>query len=302
MTWTDKRRVRVRGGELAFVDAGDPSSPAVVLIHGDLASSFVWRHLIPMLSPWMRVIAPDLLGHGDSRADERADLTPAGRAEAVSELLRQLGVGRCALVGHAAGGAVAQRLAVASAAGAKASVDATVLVDTFAFGVWPLALAEEIRRDLGSADAAGVETRIRRVVDLAMSHRDRLSEAELDEYLRPFRGEEGAAAFSRAASAIDGCEDSASQLSAMEMPVLVLWGEEDALVEAAVAERLGDVLPWASVALLPGCGHLLLEDAPETVAPLIFQWLRSRYLKVEHHHEPGPVAVYLGRRPPGEGG
>jgi len=63
------------------------------------------------------------------------------------------------------------------------------------------------------------------------------------------------------------------------------------------------VLPRASVALLPGCGHFLLEDATETVAPLMFQWLRSQYLKVEHRHEPaGPVTVYLGRRPPGEGG
>ncbi len=143
---------------------------------------------------------------------------------------------------------------------------------------------------------------MRRVIDLGMSHRERLSDAELEEYLRPFRGDDGARAFARAASAIDAPEDVSSRLAELEIPAFVLWGEEDALVEAVEAERLGDRLPWASVALLPGCGHLLLEDAPETVAPLIFQWLRSRYLKVEHHHETGPVAVYLGRRPPGEGG
>jgi hypothetical protein len=49
---------------------------------------------------------------------------------------------------------------------------------------------------------------------------------------------------------------------------------------------------------LPGCGHFLLEDAPETVAPLMFQWLRSQYLGISHGHEEGPVTVTLGRRPP----
>jgi hypothetical protein len=53
-----------------------------------------------------------------------------------------------------------------------------------------------------------------------------------------------------------------------------------------------------SVALLPGCGHLILEDAPETVGPLIFEFLRSRYLGAPHTHTGGPVAVDLGRRPP----
>ena len=58
--------------------------------------------------------------------------------------------------------------------------------------------------------------------------------------------------------------------------------------------------PGPSVALLPGCGHFLLEDAPETVAPLIAQWLRTQYLRLPqaHEHEEGAVTVELGRRPP----
>ena len=72
---------------------------------------------------------------------------------------------------------------------------------------------------------------------------------------------------------------------------------------AELAERLGDALPWSSVALLPGCGHFLLEDAPETVGPLIVQWLRTRYLQLPqaHAHEGGAVTVELGRRPPEDG-
>jgi pimeloyl-ACP methyl ester carboxylesterase len=298
VTWTGKRRVRVSGGEIAFVDAGDLEAPHVVLLPGDLTSSFLWRRIVPMLSPWMHVVAPDLLGRGDSTLDANADLSLEGQARSLRELLDELGVVRFAVVGHGFGGGIAQRLAV------DGDVRALVLVDTIAFDAWPPARIRDLQAELGAADPARVEAWMRDVVDLGMSRRERLSDAELEEYLRPFRGDAGVRAFVRVVSAVDGrgLEALETRLAALEIPALVLFGEEDRFVDPTVAERLGDALPRASVGLLPGCGHFLLEDAAETVAPLIFQWLRSQYLKVEHHHESGPVAVYLGRRPPGEGG
>jgi pimeloyl-ACP methyl ester carboxylesterase len=299
VTWTAKRRARVSGGELAFVDAGDPQAPSVVLLPGHLTSSYLWRQVVPMLSPWMHVVAPDLLGRGDSSLDDDADLSLEGQARTIRELVDGLGIERFAAVGHAFGGGLAQRLAV------DGGIEALVLVDTIAFDGWPPARIRELQSELHTADAARVETWMRGLFDLGMSRRERLTEDGLEEYLRPFRGAEGVRAFVRVVSAVDGrgLEDLEDRLAALEVAALVLFGEEDRLVDPGVAERLGDVLPMASVGLLPGCGHFLLEDAAETVAPLIFQWLRRQYLKVEHRHEEaGPVAVYLGRRPPGEGG
>jgi pimeloyl-ACP methyl ester carboxylesterase len=242
----------------------------------------------------MRAIAPDLLGHGDSSgaADER--LAFEGQTAAVRSLLDGLGIEGFAAIGHAAGGGIAQRLTI------EGGVDTLVLVDTAAFGSWPRGMVGPN----APGDAAAVEDGVRRLFDRAMSRRERLSDAELAEYLRPFDGKDGVPAFARASAAADGraLEDPTAGLEELEIPTFVLWGEDDAFLEPVLAERLGEVLPWATVALLPGCGHLLLEDAPETVAPLIFQFLRTRYLKIEHRHEEGPVSVYLGRRPPGEGG
>jgi pimeloyl-ACP methyl ester carboxylesterase len=93
-------------------------------------------------------------------------------------------------------------------------------------------------------------------------------------------------------------EDADDALAELQIPALVVYGEDDQRLPAtALAERFAEILPMASVALLPGLGHALLEDAPEIVVPLLFQWLRSRYLKVPHVHESGPVLVQLGRRP-----
>ena len=297
MTWIDKRRVRVSGGEFAVVDEGDPEAPPVVLLAGGMTSSYAWRRLIPMLSPFMRVIAPDLLGSGDSEAADGADLRLPSHAHRVRELLGALGADRYALVGHGHGGGVAQLLAL------DGNVDALVLIDAIAFDAWPAQRMRELRTRLGELDAGDVETWLSEVLD-AGTRRATLTDGDVHEYVRPFVGPGGLERFRRVAASFDGegLTDLEPRFAGLEIPVFILWGEDDTFVMPENAERLADVLPWSSVALLPGCGHFLLEDAAETVAPLIFKWLQRQYLKVEHRHEAeaGPLVVTLGRRPPGE--
>ena len=94
-------------------------------------------------------------------------------------------------------------------------------------------------------------------------------------------------------------EDAESRLARREVPIFLLWGEDDAIVPAEEAERLADRLPTATLALVPGHAHHLLETAPETVTPLVFEYLRSRYLGRRHGHaDPGgPVPIALTTRP-----
>jgi pimeloyl-ACP methyl ester carboxylesterase len=287
-------RARLDVGEVAFVDAGDPEAPAVVLLSGGLTSSYVWRQLVPMLSPFMRVIAPDLLGAGESESPEGADLGLRAHASTVRDLLDSLGVERFALAGHGRGGGVAQLVAVEGGAAAL------ILIDSVAFDAWPSKTILDLRERLPEVDEAFVRSWFETLFERGMGHRERLSDADLDEFRRPFEGPDGVERFVRVAKDLDG-EGLAGiepRLAALEIPAFVLWGEDDRFLPPELAERLGDALPMASVALLPGCGHFLLEDAADTVVPLIFQWLRRMYLGMSHGHEEGPVTVQLGRRPP----
>jgi pimeloyl-ACP methyl ester carboxylesterase len=297
MTWIDKRRVRVSGGEFAVVDEGDSETLPVVLLAGGMTSSYAWRRLIPMLSPFMRVIAPDLLGSGDSEAADGADLRLPSHADHVRELLGALGVDRYALVGHGHGGGVAQLIAL------DGNVDALVLIDAIAFDAWPAPRMRELKTRLVELGPEQVDTWLSGMLD-AGTRRAQLTTADVQEYVRPFAGPGGLERFRRVAASFDGegLTDLETRFAGLEIPVFILWGEDDTFVLPENAERLADVLPWSSVALLPGCGHFLLEDAADTIAPLIFKWLQRQYMKVEHRHEPdgGPVVVTLGRRPPGE--
>jgi pimeloyl-ACP methyl ester carboxylesterase len=294
MTWIEKSRVRIDAGEIAFVDTGDPEAPTVVLLSGGLTSSYLWRQLIPMLSPFMRVIAPDLLGSGDSESPLGADLRLEAHALNVRQVLERLEIGRFAVAGHGRGGGIAQLVAL------EGGAEALVLIDSIAFDAWPSPPIAELRERVDDVDATFIHAWFDRFFDLGMGHRERLSGSDLAEYRRPFERADGIERFVRIASAFDGTGlvGLESRLAGLEIPAFVLWGEDDAFLPAELAERLGDALPMASVALLPGCGHFLLEDAAETVVPLIFQWLRRIYLGVPHGHEEGAVTVQLGRRPP----
>ncbi|KAJ9606990.1 hypothetical protein H2200_009001 [Cladophialophora chaetospira] len=63
-----KQRVSVLDSSMAYIDTGAPTltSPTVVFVHGNPTSSYIWRNIIPHLSPIARCIAPDLVGFGDS--------------------------------------------------------------------------------------------------------------------------------------------------------------------------------------------------------------------------------------------
>jgi pimeloyl-ACP methyl ester carboxylesterase len=89
------------------------------------------------------------------------------------------------------------------------------------------------------------------------------------------------------------------RLTEREVPVLLLWGEDDDLSTADDAERLSERLPTSTLALVPGAGHDVLESAAVTVVPLLFEYLRARYLGERHGHADagGPVPVALTRRP-----
>jgi pimeloyl-ACP methyl ester carboxylesterase len=261
----------------------------------------MWREFVPLFASRFRVIAPDLLGAGDSMQLEHASLHIGAQAGYVRELLRDLGVERYAVVGHALGGGIAQLLAVGDE-----GVDAMVLLDSVAFDRWPSEAAKEAQaraREAGGRPAPElVEAAIRTVFDLGLGHRGRVTESVLDEYVRPYRGPDGAAAFARALAAMDGeglggLEDDFARIA---FPVLILWGEDDAFFPASLGERLNDAMPSSTLGLLPGCGHFLPEEVPETIGPMIAEYLRARYLMEPHGHDQkeGVVMLQLERRPP----
>jgi 2-hydroxymuconate-semialdehyde hydrolase len=284
-------RFRVSAGEIVYVDEG--RGKPVVLLHGFPTHSYLWRNLIPFLASRMRVIAPDLLGYGASEKPNDGNLTVRAQATYVRELLDGLAIEEFAVVGHDLGGAIAQLLAL------EGGVGAMVLIDSVAFDVWPiegLRMLQEARPEQETPEF--VQEVLRLTFELGLGHVDRLTDEVLSAYREPFAGDEGARAFFQAARAIDGAglADREEDLAALDIPVMLLWGEDDPYLPVEVADRLNEAIPTSTLALLPGCSHFLPEDAPDTVGALVHEYLRARYLAEEHAHEHPVISLESLRR------
>jgi pimeloyl-ACP methyl ester carboxylesterase len=115
MTTIYHRYATVAGQQLFYREAGPPTGPAIVLLHGFPTSSFMFRNLIPLLADRYHVIAPDHLGFGLSDAPPVDDFeyTFEALADATADLLSQLDITKYAMYVHDYGAPVGWRLALA---------------------------------------------------------------------------------------------------------------------------------------------------------------------------------------------
>src|SRR2546421_1890852 len=100
----DAWQVELHGHRVIYRIAG--SGPPVVLIHGMVNSSRHWEEVALRLADSYTVVAPDLIGHGDS-ATPRGDYSLGAHAAVIRDLLASIGIDRATLVGHSLGGGVA---------------------------------------------------------------------------------------------------------------------------------------------------------------------------------------------------
>jgi len=216
----------------------------------------------------------------------------------MKELLLSLKIEELAVVGHDIGGGVGQMLTLDG----RLNVRALVLLDSVCFDAWPIEGVKMIQGATSDQESMEfVEELVRLTFDLGVNHKDRVEPDAVEAYVEPWRPDPPA--FFRAARGITGrgLTGRDEELAALDIPTMLIWGEDDPFLGSELAERLGETIPGSTVALLPGCSHFVTEDAPQTVGPLMFDYLRARYVGDAHDHGHrggnGPVEVYLERPP-----
>jgi 2-hydroxymuconate-semialdehyde hydrolase len=288
----ERRLASVSGGVIAYADLGEGAP--VLLLHGFPTNADLWRREAWLLAQRMRVIVPDLLGYGMSEKPSGPDLSEQAHGGYMKELLLSLKIEDLAIVGHDIGGGVAQMLTLDGGL----DVRALVLLDSVCFDAWPIEGVKMLQEATAEQESEGfMEEIVRLTFDLGVAHKDRLEPDAVEAYIAPWRGEPSA--FFRAARAITGrgLAGRDEELAALDLPAMMIWGEDDPFLDSGLAERLGETIPGSTVALLPGCSHFVTEEASQTVGPPIFEYLRSRYVGEAHHHDGGPVEIYLERPP-----
>ncbi len=260
-------RTLLNRSELACTDVGH--GEALVFLHGFPFHRELWKPQVQAFKSHYRVIAPDLRGFGAS--DATGNVTAmADFAEDLHDLAATLGLGRFVLIGHSMGGYVA----LSYAHRYPESLRALVLLGTRSGPDSPEAAAA--RRALADRTLqAGTDEVIQAMAArmLASPH----PPASLQAEVRRLMGASGPPGLAAALRGMAARPDAGPWLGDIQVPTLVITGEEDAIMPPAEAEALARAIPGATLARLPGAGHLAGLEHPEAFNDLLRHWLDNLF-------------------------
>ncbi len=268
------RTVRIHGHDVSYRMAGE--GPTVLLIHGIAGSSTTWRAVMPALAEHYTVIAPDLLGHGQS-AKPRGDYSLGAYASGIRDLLTVLEKERVTLVGHSLGGGVAmqfayqfpewaERLVLVASGGLGKEVSPLLKAVTLpgAEYVLPLLLHPRIRE---AAEWPGT-------VAKRVGWHPGVNLTEVWRSYTTLTDRHAQMAFvNTVRSVIDVAGQRVSAHDrlylASAVPTLIVWGDHDRIIPVAHAYRAAEAIPGARLEILEGAGHFLpWRDADRFLAVL----------------------------------
>lgn len=265
-----RRRMKVSGGEVAYEVFG--KGPPLVLVHGTPSRAFIWRDVIPALARRRTVYVYDLPGFGSSERCEGQNVSIAGQARALTELVGAWGLDAPAVAGHDIGGGIALRAHLVEGM----EIERLALLDPVALTPWGTSTLKHVKANLEayrSMPTGPFEAIVASHLRTATSHP--LPEEAYEAYLSQWCGEEGQIAYIRKDEQFDEEDTRALEplLASVAVPVRILWGEEDAWLDPTLGERLRREIPGSELEIVPGAGHFVMEDAPETVTRALGEFL-----------------------------
>jgi 2-hydroxymuconate-semialdehyde hydrolase len=260
-----ERTVPVGAGSIHLREWGDPASEPVLLVHGIPTHGGLWNEVAAQLAARAHVLAPDMLGYGQSSPPNGAAVDIESQAGYLLRVLDALGLARATVVGHDIGGGVAQIIAVRH----PDRVRRLGLVNSVCYDSWPIPEMKAIQKTAGAFEhlpagltTGGLKLWLRR----GFVDQDRAGRY-LDDFLEPFSHRDGLKVFVEHARALDPrvTEELAPLLPELQIPVAVAWGRQDPFQKPRWAERLADDIPGAELTWIDEASHYAPADAPERV-------------------------------------
>jgi haloalkane dehalogenase len=275
---------QVLDSTMAYREAGDPEGPVALFLHGNPASSYIWRKILPMVAPVAHCIAPDLIGFGQSGKPD-IDYRFADHVRYLDAFLDRAGIASAFVIAHDWGSALAFHLAARRPEFVRGLAFMEFIrpmptwqdfdqnaVEIFQKFRTP-GLGEEMIFE-GNAFVDGV---------LPSATVRKLTDEEMSVYRAPFPTPESRRPTWRfpnelpiagvPADVYSTLESAHRALAQSTYPKLLFAGNPGALVSQAFAESFAKGLENCRVVQLSSGLHYLQEDHPDVIGANIKEWL-----------------------------
>lgn len=270
----------INGHRRAYRIAG--SGPVILMLHGVGDSSTTWHPVHAKLAQRFTVIAPDLLGHGESDKP-RADYSLAAFANGLRDLLTVLEIDRVTVVGHSLGGGLAaqfayqypefvERVVLVSAGGVTKDVSLALRVAAMPMG----AEALSVLRVPGAVPAVKLASRA--IGNIFGSTRFTRDVASLPRLVDGLSKPGAVDAFART---LRGVVDTQGQYVSMldrsylmqGLPVQIIWGEDDLIIPVGHARLAHEQMPGSRLEIFEQSGHMPHGDQPDRFVEIIHRFI-----------------------------
>ena len=262
------------GQEVHLRDEGPKDAPAIVLLHGSNADLSTWQPWTEALRSDYRVIRFDQIGHGLTGAANDEDYSPERFVDSVDLVADKLGLEKFVLAGNSMGGGIAMAYAMEH----PERLSGLVLVDA---GGAPIKregggnLAFTLARNpiLGPVLSQMLpRSIIEKSLKQSVSVQSIVTPQMVDRYWEMARYP-GNREATRARFSMPYRTFTAGEIAKVQVPTLVMWGEDDALIPYEAASWYMQHLPKGTLANYRGIGHLPQEEAPERSVADLRRWL-----------------------------
>lgn len=253
------------GTKLHYWDRGQPTAKPLVLIHGSFDSADTWEEWAPILEKDFRLIVPDMPAHGLTGQTVSGEYTAEAMARAVHELVEQLKLERVHVAGNSMGGRVAWTYAVAH----PERVDRVVLIDSAGYPN-PNTLAptpgNAVTRWLARYGNPRRRVRDGFVRAVGASDEALITDARVDRWVDYLRREGTRDAHRERAEQNATIPDAQPLVATIQAPTLVMWGDQDQLIDVEHARWFSRDLPNDTLLIYEGIDHMPQLEIPERSA------------------------------------
>lgn len=266
MNIENRKKININGVEIAYIDQGN--GMPIVFIHGFAAHADSWQFITPVLSQTFRTIALDLKGFGASDKPDDDHYSAFDQANMLAAFINALGITDCYLAGHSFGGFIAL-LSVLSKK-IKGQVRGIILLDSVGyFTKLPEFIATLKVPFLNKLllDKLNITIIARMVLKKVFYDDEAVPETLVRAYADVLVAENAKKSFIKSAEQFtsDKTKQACERFGKITMPVLILWGVDDAVIPVQDSYRFKHALPRAELVLLPECGHSPQEECPEDI-------------------------------------
>ena len=298
------RTLTLHGDRVAYLDEG--AGDVLLLIHGIGGSTDCWRGVVHKLASRYRVIAVDLLGHGQSDKP-RGDYSLGAFAVWLRDFLDALDIREATVIGHSFGGGVALQFAHQH----KEYCRRLVLISSGGLGpdlgpllrMMSLPGAELVLPLIASPPAVQVGKVLRKRA--LSSGRGATRYSETLKGLAALSNRHSRAAFLRTLrSVVDHRGQAVCALNRLrtDLPTMIIFGDQDRCIPVAHAHSAHNAIPGSVLHVIPGVGHQPQVQCPDTVARLVGEFIDTsreeipRFDLVSSHNRPAPARSWCSAR------